>query len=439
MKRRMIFAALLCALLALGLSGCLFKPVNALYTLPQQPPEYDALQSELDRLLATGMQYSAPASGDNLQAVQMADLTGDGVDEVLVFLKASGEKPLQVYIYEKQGGQYENIAVLTSSGSSFDRVDYVQLDGAPGLEIILGTQVSAQVLQSLHAYTLQSGGAAELLSTNYFRYTTADLDADGVEELVSFRSGEADQPGVAERFVCDGGQLVPAGQANLSQPLEADGIARLLCGYVQEGLCGVFAASRLPEGGLVTDVFALWDDVFTNIALQEGSAGTAREGEIFGMDIDDDGFVELPSVQYLQKLENQDTRTYYLVDWYNLDADGGKHTKLATYYNVESGWYLKLPPAWRGKVLVHYGEDESGHAGYGFYLYAAAPEQTQWAATIYQFTGPDAQTRANEDGRFLLAAQGDVAFAAALSDDAGLTEAELGRLFCLVHMHWNAA
>lgn len=103
MKRKMILMALLCALLALGLSGCLFKPVNALYTLPQQPPEYDALQSELDRLLATGMQYSAPASGDNLQAVQMADLTGDGVDEVLVFLKASGEKPLQVYIYEKQG------------------------------------------------------------------------------------------------------------------------------------------------------------------------------------------------------------------------------------------------------------------------------------------------------------------------------------------------
>ena len=162
-------------------------------------------------------------------------------------------------------------------------------------------------------------------------------------------------------------------------------------------------------------------------------------GEIFGMDIDDDGFVELPSVQYLQKLENQDTRTYYLVDWYNLDADGGKHTKLTTYYNAESGWYLKLPPAWRGKVLVHYGEDESGYTGYGFYLYAATPEQTQWAATIYQFTGPDAQTRANEDGRFLLAAQGDVAFAAALSDDAGLTEAELGRLFCLVHLHWNAA
>ena len=89
--------------------------------------------------------------------------------------------------------------------------------------------------------------------------------------------------------------------------------------------------------------------------------------------------------------------------------------------------------------MVHYGEDESGYTGYGFYLYAATPEQTQWAATIYQFTGPDAQTRANEDGRFLLAAQGDVAFAAALSDDAGLTEAELGRLFCLVHLHWNAA
>lgn len=103
MKRKMILMALLCALLALGLSGCLFKPVNALYTLPQQPPEYDALQSELDRLLATGMQYSAPASGDNLQAVQMADLTGDGVDEVLAFLKASRGKAAAGLYLRKAG------------------------------------------------------------------------------------------------------------------------------------------------------------------------------------------------------------------------------------------------------------------------------------------------------------------------------------------------
>ena len=90
--------------------------------------------------------------------------------------------------------------------------------------------------------------------------------------------------------------LVPAGQASLSQPLEADGIVRLLCGYVQEDLCGVFAASRQPEGGLVTDVFALRNGTFTNITLQEGSAGTAREGEIFGIQVmldDQDGIAQL--------------------------------------------------------------------------------------------------------------------------------------------------
>ena len=75
MKRKMILMALLCALLALGLSGCLFKPVNALYTLPQQPPEYDALQSELDRLLATGMQYSAPASAPQSIAANITAAT----------------------------------------------------------------------------------------------------------------------------------------------------------------------------------------------------------------------------------------------------------------------------------------------------------------------------------------------------------------------------
>ena len=83
MKRRLLLALLL-AVGTLLLSGCVFKTVDELYTLPRQTDEYYNLQAELDELLAGGAQYSAPETGDNQQAVQMIDLPGDGVHEVIV-------------------------------------------------------------------------------------------------------------------------------------------------------------------------------------------------------------------------------------------------------------------------------------------------------------------------------------------------------------------
>lgn len=439
MKGRIILTGLLCALMAL-LSGCLFKPVNELYTLPQQPVEYDSLQSELKRLLSGGAQYSAPAAGDNLQAVQMADLTGDGVDEVLVFLKTDAEKPLQVCIYQKNGAHYETIAVLSHSGNSFDRVDYVQLDGEPGLEIVLGTQVSAQVLQSLHVYTVADDNAVEMLNTNYFKYTTVDFDMDGKQELLTFCSAETELPGVAELFCYYEGCLQSVGQAALSMPLEAGTITRIRCGYVQEDMYGVFVAQKLPGGGLLTDIFALRDGIFSNITAaraETGDNGTIREGEVYCTDIDDDGFIELPSIQYLQKMDSQDLRTYYLVDWYNLDSAGNAHSKMTTYYNESDGWYLEIPEEWKGKTLLQYKEDEAGQAGYHFYYYDAAREQTDWLCTIYQLQSQDMLEQTGAGMQFVLAEQGERIFAAALCESASVTQAEFCALFHLIQVQWS--
>ena len=115
-----LLAAVLC-------SGCLAQSADSLYALPRQSEAYYDLQNAIDTLMAGSSAYSAPVSGANQQPVQLADLDGDGEEEAIVFLKASGEKPLKICVFDKKNDTYENVAIIEGDGSAFDRVAGVHL------------------------------------------------------------------------------------------------------------------------------------------------------------------------------------------------------------------------------------------------------------------------------------------------------------------------
>ena len=99
MKKRMMFL-LSAALTALLFGGCAMRTVEEMYALPKRSDAYNEMQSAIDTAMY-GMTYASPLSGENQQTVQMADLDGDGEDEILVFAKGASEKPLQVLIFQQ--------------------------------------------------------------------------------------------------------------------------------------------------------------------------------------------------------------------------------------------------------------------------------------------------------------------------------------------------
>ena len=95
----------MCAVLlftAILLSGCTMATVEDMYTPPKRSAEYEKLQQAID-FATEGMEYSSPLAGENRQTVQMADLTGDGIDEYLVFAKDNSENPMKVLIFRQKG------------------------------------------------------------------------------------------------------------------------------------------------------------------------------------------------------------------------------------------------------------------------------------------------------------------------------------------------
>ena len=85
-----------------------------LYALPELPARYTALNQQLSTIQESGAEYAAPVSGSNIQPVQMVDLDGDGVEELVVFAPFHGQT---LQIYRKTDGAYR--CVFEKDGMGF--------------------------------------------------------------------------------------------------------------------------------------------------------------------------------------------------------------------------------------------------------------------------------------------------------------------------------
>ena len=437
MKKRMGLLAML-MLTALLFTGCAMRTVEEMYALPKRSEEYNELQSAIDTAMY-GLTYSSPQSGENQQTVQMAALDGDGVDEYLVFAKGASEKPLQVLIFtQEEDGTVRTMETLGFNGLAFEQVEYVEFDENPGCELVVGIQVSDQVLRSVAVYTFQNGDAVQLLLNGYSKFLTCDLDTNGRSELMVFRPGEAEtERGMAVLYSSRDGQIERSVETELSA--DPSQIRRITPGCLQGGEPAVYVASSVDENAIVTDIFALKNGRFTNISFSieaDTSIRTLRNFYVYADDIDDDGILELPSLITMKPISLwADEEQKFLLRWFSIDMDGWEMDKMFTFHNYVGGWYLQLDNAWASRVTV-----DQSEGVYTFYVWDESYQEATALFTVYVFTGSSRDEEAAQDGRFALYRSEGVAYAAKLEPTAAeyeITEEHLVESFRLIRQDWR--
>lgn len=415
MKRKYIILALFAAV-ALLLTGCAMRTVEDMYALPKRSEKYSQLQSAIDAAMA-GLDYCAPISGENQQTVQTADLDGDGVDEYLVFASGSWEKPLQVLIFQqKDDGSYALMDIIESNGASFEQVEYASFDEKPGMEIIIGCQVSDQVLRSVSVYSLEGDHIQQLLLVGYSRFLTCDFDEDGSYELMVLRPGEMEtNPGVSVVYASHNGQITRSSEAELS--VSSSQIRRIQRGKLLDGENAVFVSSTAEESRILTDILTIDGNHLSNLVLSgigDSTVDTLRNSYIYPQDIEGDGIVEIPAqlaILPVSVWKNDEDQS--LLRWFALDSQGREMDKLHTFHNFLEGWYLSLNSEWARRVSVIRGEDV-----FSFYMWNDDFSEAVPVFTIYTFTGSNRGEQAVADGRFLLHSGESAAYAAKLEERA---------------------
>lgn len=411
--RRLVLAA--AALALLTLSGCMMSgPVEDLYTLPQLPEEYQDLRDQIAAILAAGAEYAPPQSGANLPPVQMVDLDGDGRDEALAFFKATGgeERPLRICIFRASGDSYVQAASIDGSGSSIHSIRYEDMDGDGVREVLVSWQASAEV-QSLVVYALNDLAPEELVSAAYARYEIADLDNDGVKELILLRSDDAELGTSADFYDWNGKNLYLHSTGRVSVPVAA--VLAVQTGYLQNGETAVFVTGResTPDENYrtVTDILACRQSGIVNIVL---SGGTGVSSEIFpyvGLlpaDINSDGATEVPVPKDLPTGEGTDP--CWEIHWQSYNLEGKAESQALTYHNQTDRWYLRIPERWENHFTVLQNNTSASEHATIFYTSRGGSVGNE-LFTIYTLSGSNREALAAKTGRSVLLRRGDTIYA----------------------------
>ncbi len=434
MKRRKCILLLIAA--ALLLSGCGMRTVEDMYSLPKRSADYNHLQSAIQAAM-DGLEYAAPLSGENQQSLQMADLTGDGISEYLLFARSAADEPMRILIFRQTGDGYEWMTTIRSQGTAFDRVEYVDMDGTPGVELVVGCRVSDQIMGDVSVYTFRDGQEQQLMRANYEKFLTCDLNSDKRSELMILRAGESDaQRGIGVLYGFEGGRMERSAEVELSGA--AEHIKRIMAGSLHGGKPAVYVASSADGNAIVTDIFAIKDGAFTNISFSNESGTsvrTLRNYYVYADDIDDDGILELPSLITMAETYGLDREDRYMIRWFAMDLEGREVDKLYTYHNFSGGWYIHLGDDWATQISA-----EQNTNSCAFSVWDSRQQKNVPVFTVYALTGQNRDAAAVENGRFVLHRTENVVYAARLDAAAGefeITQEYLINAFRLIQKDWN--
>lgn len=430
---------LICLLLAITLllSGCAMPTVEQMYQLPKRSEDYHDLQSAIDKAM-TELEYCAPLSGENQQTVQMADLDGDGQDEYLLFAKGSQEKPLRILVFQNVEDTYVNVDTVECNGSAFDQVEYVDMDGNGGMEMVVGRQLSDQVIRSACVYTFSQEGLVQLVAVNYTKFLTVDLDSDQCEELFFLRPGQTDTDnGVAELYSMRSGVMERYNEVTMSQP--ADKLKRIIVGKLDGGKSAVYIACAAGETALITDIYTLINEKLVNVTLSNASGTnvqTMRNFYVYADDIDNDGVVELPSLISMKPLPGMmSADMHHLIRWYAMTPDGDEVDKMHTYHNFVGGWYMQLSSQLAPYLVVMNMGNQTD-----FYAWDSQYGSTRKIMSVFAFTGQSREEQGLSEGRFILHKTDSIVYAALLEDaaqDYALTQEAVVYSFRLIQQDWK--
>ena len=430
---------LLFTLALTGLSGCLRIRAEDLYRLPQASEDYLKLQENINNVLNLGAEYSPPISGPNRQSVQLRDLNGDGSNEVIAFFNTPHDSKLSIYIFRMVDGDYAIADVIEGVGAAFESVRYVDLDGDGVLEIIVGRQEGA-ALKHMSIYSVKDYPAVQLASREYLEINVFDINSDGNGDIILFRLPSQETGMIAETL-----SLMPDGEVVSEETrlsVGIDRILRVMNGKLSDGAPAVFVDSegRFEDGGLITDILAFRDGVFTNISM-EGPDGISREtvrARLNSTDINKNGVIEVPMPRLLKA---QSETPYYAIDWYAFNIFGKSNLALTTYHNINDEWFLILPLDWRGKVSIRREDVVMGERTVIFSYIAGPDGPYEDFLKIYKISGNMREERAQLAGRVLLMSEGAAVYAFELlaqPNSFGLTFSEklVRDNFRLLYSEW---
>jgi hypothetical protein len=368
--------------------------------------------------------------------VQLRDIDGDGVNEVIAFFAVSAEQSLRVAIFRQDyDGVYKRIAVINGDGSGVDSVYYPDMDGDGILELVIGWKLGNDV-KMLEHYSLVDFAPVQLNIADYTVYTITDLTGDGLDDIAAIRHDSTNFGGTLTVY-----SLAKDGETSFysaALSFDMENIQKLAVSPLAGGAKNpqaLFIEGGWQTSGLITDIFKFNGEALVNVSANPktgSSENTARLSSITSRDINNNGVIDVPIPRVLP---GNGEATFRALDWYEYDEAGRSEMMLTTFHNVSDGWYLILPLEGRNRVSMRREERQGEHALICSWWENGAA--TDFLA-LYTLTGENRAEAAQRNDCFTIRAEDEVLYAGKILGYSGeITESYVRENFRLIYTDWN--
>lgn len=374
MKKRLL--KWLCVLIAMMLTSCsatnVITSVDALLRPPRLTDDQNDIYAALTSYLSgKEMHLVYPQKGEYLSAFIQQDLDGDGLDEAAVFYQltaSTSSAPINMAIMDRQSGKWMVVSDVQMDGSGVE--DFNIMKGGSKPLIAVGLTYAGESGNSLMQIFGMYGKELKLIfSRTYLAKTICDLTGDGKEEFLLVYPNE-DSEGVqsvqAGLFIADDSQeeaFIQAARCPINPEIvRYQQLSAVLpdwsrtSGNAHIYLDGYRGSSMLTEELMVESGENGYEIKNLTWLQSDETDGESYPQRVMlnSMDINGDGWYEIPGQQLLPGYTEESTDVVYLTTWYR--HINRRYVPLySAYVSSLLSYQFIFPTDWIGNVTAYRG------------------------------------------------------------------------------------
>lgn len=319
-----IIAIIVMAVVCLTFSGCDFN-IASVDSL-MRPPKLSGDSSLLQEAFENSVNYSesiimkTPMSGDNRSSYLFYDLDNDETQEAFVFYSDPAvEDVAYVSTFKKIDGNWTCVSNIKGRGTDIYEVNFADINGDEIKELVISWNSTSQVelanfsdfgssrnrTMTIYSY---NGSALTLIKTEVFtKAFVDDLNGDNADELFVLNIDLSNQTkNTVGRIISFNSayEVVNEEEFTMTGMLEILNI--VTDNYISEEMVHtrLYIDGFISETGVITEVIDIAHSDFTiNLPLYESNVSeapfTLRDVRTSSQDIDNDGIVEIPTLETL--------------------------------------------------------------------------------------------------------------------------------------------
>lgn len=325
MKKLRVLLVVLC--LSLLLAGCsnfrLATSIDDLITPVSPSGDNAGVQNAVDEYCKAGYLIKIPSSGKYTTSFVFYDLDNDGTDEAVSFYEPSDDRgTVSLAVLKKGNDKWSVVDDIKGDGADVESVDFCDVNNDGRVEILVCWNVIAKSTNSKISVYNQTqsdeGYSLEQFDDSIIagEFICADVNGDGINEVVTFNIGSSAESPTAELYSFADNSKQRIGRTKLDSTIIS--FENIIAAETTEGM-SIYADALKADGSSMVTEFLYWSDYYDSIVspFYSYSSGktteTTRSSIINSKDIDGDGEVEIPVDGKAANLPKQITAQNWMI------------------------------------------------------------------------------------------------------------------------------